>query len=187
MDVCAGVALAPVSTGVELVSRSSFGSDARECPTMLSSERVGVSPATGRLATFVLYKIRTGHTEFDPAFNRIAQAVRSTGLDEVGQYLNLLDGTMSLRGHRPITKAELERAYDEANNGRLVDRHRQIVLPKKPGIVSSFGIASHLKAPGARLELDIKDEIDGSFMYDIDLIAAYAKGCLGAALKTRTA
>lgn len=187
MDISAGVALAPVATAVEIAARASFGEDARQYPTMLESERVGVSPSSGRLATFVLYKIRTGQTEMAPAFNTIAQTIRDTAIDETGQYINLLEGTISLRGHRPILKSELEKAYDEAGNGQLVDQHRNIVLPKQPGIVSSFSIASHLHEPGARLELDIKDEIDGSFKYDSALIIQYAEGCLRKALQSRSA
>ncbi len=186
MDVSAGVALAPVATAVEIAARASFGENARQYPTMLASERVGISPPSGKLATFVLYKIRTGQTEMAPAFNAIAQMIRDTAIDETGQYINLLEGTISLRGHRPIVKSELEKAYDEAGSGRLVDQHRSIVLPKKPGIVSSFSIASHLQEPGARLELDIKDEIDGSFTYDTALIIQYAEGCLRKAIQSRT-
>lgn len=183
-DIPTALIMAPAAIALEEASPLLFGEESRDYPRLLASERVGASPDYTALTTFILYKCRTGPSELGAPYNsKLAQLVRKLGIDELSQWSNILDGTMTVRGHRPIPPEMLERAYDEASDGRLVDRHRRLVLPQKSGIISSFGIAAHLHTDGTRLELDIKDEIDGSFRYDMALIAEFAKQSMSLVIK----
>ncbi len=63
-------------------------------------------------------------------------------MDELIQYKNIIEGTMSAVGRRPLLPNE----YDEATDGMphdLVDEYKEIVVPSPPGLVSSFAIATH--------------------------------------------
>jgi lipopolysaccharide/colanic/teichoic acid biosynthesis glycosyltransferase len=80
------------------------------------------------------YKLRE-----DPRQTRVGRFIRRTSLDEVPQFWNVLTGTMSLVGPRPVTDGEL--AMYEAEAGC-----REAYLSVHPGITGLWQVSgrSHL-------------------------------------------
>lgn len=121
-----------------------------------------------------VYKIRT-MDETGDVINSLAGAMRRTGLDETLQYKNILNGSMSAVGHRPIVKSEHDTMFDGVP-GRLADDWLSYVAPTKPGQVSTFALESHLGFDDSvnqrqeRLEKDIFDVLHGSLDYDARLV-----------------
>lgn len=123
---------------------------------------------------FNAYKLRTlqhdGLTPIDPK----AAFFRRSGLDELIQYKNVLEGSMSIVARRPLTPQEYDEAFDDVP-GHTIDEYLDVVVPTRPGMVSSFVIESHLGniADHAmrlqRLEMDIQDVRDGSRERDKEL------------------
>lgn len=67
----------------------------------------------------------------DPRITRVGSLLRKTSLDELPQFLHVLQGTMSLVGPRPPVQYEVE-AYDLWHRGRL--------LEAKPGITGLWQV-----------------------------------------------
>jgi exopolysaccharide production protein ExoY len=90
------------------------------------------------------YKLPNGS---DPRVTRLGRMLRRSYIDEIPQLLNVLNGTMSLVGPRPIVPDELEHyAGGEAE-----------LLRERPGIVgawTSHGRARPAYPERARIELD---------------------------------
>ena len=82
----------------------------------------------------------------DPRITRLGRFLRRTSLDELPQLLNVLKGTMSLVGPRPVVAPELE-----MYRGRI-----PILLSVKPGVTGPWQIAGRSKiAFPYRAELDL--------------------------------
>ena len=83
--------------------------------------------------------------------------------DEVGQVLNILQRHMNLFGHRPLLPADFEQFMDTIDPAQR-DAYWRNVMPKKPGVLSSFAVESHAYGtlgPHMRAELDIQDVLEG--------------------------
>ncbi len=72
----------------------------RQNPVFLQ-ERLGIGQRP-----FVIIKYRSMK---DGAVTGLGRLIRRTGIDELPQLLNVLSGTMSLVGPRPLTRADVER------------------------------------------------------------------------------
>ena len=137
---------------------------------------------------FDAYKLRTLRDDGVTPVNEAAAFMRRSGLDELIQYRNIINGDMSMVARRPLTPSEYEEAFDGVP-GNVVDRYRQVVVPTRPGLVGSFVIATHLgEIPDhemrlRRLELDIKDVIDGSYENDKRLFWSAIKKGFGNKMK----
>lgn len=125
---------------------------------------------------FQIRKMRTLKPETEVPINLLANLMRRTGLDETPQYRNILDGTMSAVGHRPIVPSELNTLLEQADP-LLVEEGLAYVAPTLPGQVSTFALESHLgfdetvDQRDERLRRDIEDVQLGSLRYDAQLIA----------------
>lgn len=131
---------------------------------------------------FEVHKLRTLKEDALTPTGRTAAFLRRSGMDELIQYRNVVDGDMSVVGRRPLTPAEYEEAFDDVP-GDVVDDYQRIVVPTRPGLVGSFVIAAHLgdikdhAMRLKRLEMEIQDVIDGSRERDKQLFwSAVTKG-----------
>lgn len=70
-------------------------------PVLFTQQRIG-----RRLRPFTLVKLRSMR---NGQVTRIGQWIRKTGLDETLQFVNVLNGSMSLVGPRPMTRENLQR------------------------------------------------------------------------------
>ena len=83
----------------------------------------------------------------DPRVTRWGRILRRTYVDEIPQLLNVLAGSMSLVGPRPIVPAELE----------LFGPEHRALLEVKPGVFGAWNCLGRRRPPypeRARLELD---------------------------------
>ncbi len=131
---------------------------------------------------FYTHKLRTLQKDGITPINRATTFMRRSGLDELIQYKNILGGDMSMVARRPLTPQEYDQAFDDVPLD-IVDDYLKIVVPTRPGLVSSFVIATHLGEIEdhamrlRRLEMDIKDVLDGSYSNDKRLFwSAVSKG-----------
>lgn len=67
----------------------------------------------------------------DPRITRIGRFLRRTSLDELPQLLNILEGTMSIVGPRPIVQSEIER----------YGRHFRKYCAVKPGLTGLWQVS----------------------------------------------
>ena len=70
-------------------------------PVLFRQERVG-----HRRRPFVICKFRTMR---DGQITRVGRVLRATGLDEIAQFFNILNGDMSAVGPRPLTGGDVQR------------------------------------------------------------------------------
>ncbi|HEX5419918.1 MAG TPA: sugar transferase [Gammaproteobacteria bacterium] len=120
--------LGPLLLGLAILIRLDDGG-----PALFAQMRIG----RGRRA-FRIYKFRSMR---DGEITRVGAWLRSTGLDELPQLVNLLRGDMSLIGPRPLTLADVQRlGWDD-------ERHA-LRWQVRPGIA---GLAQIYAGSGARL------------------------------------
>jgi lipopolysaccharide/colanic/teichoic acid biosynthesis glycosyltransferase len=123
---------------------------------------------------FEAHKLRTLQPDGMSPIDDRAAFFRRSGMDELIQYKNVLEGTMSVVARRPLMPVEYDEAFTDVP-GYVVDEYLSIVVPTRPGMVSSFVIESHLGNIDdhamrlKRLELDIQDVKDGSRQRDREL------------------
>jgi lipopolysaccharide/colanic/teichoic acid biosynthesis glycosyltransferase len=100
--------------------------------------------------------------ENDPRITRVGRFLRSTSLDELPQFWNVLVGDMSLVGTRPPTPDEVA-AYDESHWQRL---------NVKPGLTGEWQVhgRSGVKDFDDIVQMDLNYQDKWSIVYDITLI-----------------
>lgn len=103
----------------------------------------------------------TQATRDDPRVTRFGAFLRRTSLDELPQFFNVLQGTMSIVGPRPHAVAHNEEYR------RLVDNY-MIRHKVKPGIT---GLA---QVNGFRGETDTLDKMEKRVMYDLEYIKSWS-------------
>lgn len=104
------VTTGPVMLGIAALIRARMGT-----PVLFRQERPGLN---GQI--FTIYKFRTmldprdadGPTDAD-RITPLGRFLRSTSLDELPEFLNVLEGTMSLVGPRPLLPEYLDRYTPE--------------------------------------------------------------------------
>jgi lipopolysaccharide/colanic/teichoic acid biosynthesis glycosyltransferase len=133
-------------------------------PLLFCQERLGTARRP-----FTILKFRSMR---DGKITRVGRVLRSTGLDELPQFVNVLRGEMSAVGPRPLTAADTARlGWSEP---RFDFRWR--VPPGLTGLAQVMGTGS----PERSLHLDRAYIIRRSLLLDLRLIAlSFAINALG--------
>lgn len=137
---------------------------------------------------FEAYKLRTLQDDGMTPVNDTAAFFRRSGMDELIQYKNILEGTMTVVGRRPLTPNEYDQAFDGIPT-TLVDDYLSTVVPTRPGLVSTFVIATHLgtvpehEMKEQRLIMDINDVDKSSRKRDKALFWSAVSNGLGNKMK----
>ncbi len=76
--------------------------------------------------------IRERKLDNDPRITRIGKFMRKTSLDELPQILNVIGGSLSLVGPRPITEMEIDEHFTKEET--------EIMLSAKPGITGYWQV-----------------------------------------------
>ncbi len=164
LDILAVLVVAPVVVPLGVLVALVVALTSRGA-VLFGQDRVGLGGTT-----FKMYKFRTMHreaeqllqqdprlwneyvsngfklpAEIDRRVTRVGRFLRRSSLDELPQVLNVLQGTMSLVGPRPVVPAEID------NYGA----HRDAYLAVRPGITGAWQVTgrSNIDYP-QRVELD---------------------------------
>lgn len=162
------VLLSPLLAVLAVLVRTKLGS-----PVLFTQERPGKN---GKI--FRLYKFRTMTDERDERgellpddvrLTRFGQMLRSTSLDELPEFFNILRGDMSFIGPRPLLVSYLP-LYNEKQ------RHRHDVRPGLTGLAQCSG--RNLLSWEDRFDLDVEYVQNLSFGMDISIIFRTVRGIL---------
>lgn len=133
---------------------------------------------------FMIRKVLTLHPESGVPLSKFSGLLRKLGLDETAQASNIIDGTMSAAGYRPLIPEEFEASMDSMTRYNQ-KRWSQVIKHTKPGGISSYALYAHQatmndpNTPDMRAEMDYQDFItDGSLKHDINLFVNLAKVAL---------
>lgn len=140
-------------------------------PVIFTQKRPGkIDTKTGKEKIFCLYKFRTMTNEKDDKGNLLSDDkrltpfgkwLRSTSLDEIPEFFNILKGDMSLIGPRPLLVQYLDRYSEE-------QRHRHDVRPGLTGLAQVNG--RNLVSWEDRFKLDVEYVKNISIVTDIKII-----------------
>lgn len=119
-------------------------------PLLFRQQRIGKGQTP-----FVVYKFRSMR---DGKVTRTGAWIRQTCLDELLQFINVLNGTMSLVGPRPLTAADIQRL-------RLAERHRERFCVR-PGIT---GLPQLFAGKGLRISRWLDRHYGASASLALDL------------------
>jgi lipopolysaccharide/colanic/teichoic acid biosynthesis glycosyltransferase len=158
---------------------------------LFGQERVGLG---GR--QFKMYKFRTMHreaeqllaqdphmwneyvtngfklpAELDRRVTKVGRFLRRSSLDELPQVLNVLLGTMSLVGPRPVVPAELDNYGDR----------RDVYMSVRPGVTGAWQVKgrSNIDYP-QRVDVDEEYVRDWSLGLDLKILARTPRAVLSA-------
>lgn len=95
--------------------------------------------------------IRERKLDNDPRITKIGKFMRKTSLDELPQILNVIGGSLSLVGPRPITEMEIDEHFTK--------EEAEIMLSAKPGITGYwqvYGRSDADFASGGRQKLTLE-------------------------------
>ncbi len=96
-------------------------------PILFRQQRIGLNKQP-----FSIYKFRTMQNE---VVTKSGKFLRQTGLDELAQILNILQGDMSVVGPRPLTQADITRlGWDDAYHAK-----RWAIKPGITGLAQLYG------------------------------------------------
>lgn len=102
----------------------------------------------------------------DPRVTEIGHKLRKTSLDELPQLLNVIGGSMSLVGPRPVMEQEL---------GFYSDEEREKFLSVRPGLTGYWQVYARNDATyqsGRRQEMELYYAENESFLLDLKILAA---------------
>ncbi len=109
--------------------------------------------------------IRERKLDNDPRITKIGRFMRKTSLDELPQILNVIGGSLSLVGPRPITEREIEEHFTK--------EQADIMLSAKPGITGYwqvYGRSDADFASGERQKLTLEYFEKRSLWLDIKIL-----------------
>ena len=137
-------------------------------PIFFLQERMGLKKKDFKVIKFrtMTHKARDFSSQTflgDPEITKIGHYLRRYKIDELPQFINVLNGTMSIVGPRPCLKVTYERFKDENTDYRFL---------VKPGVTSNAGVSGsiYLTWP-EKWTKDKEYSKKVSFYYDIKLIS----------------
>lgn len=101
----------------------------------------------------------------DPRITKFGNFVRKTSLDELPQLFNILFGTLSFVGPRPITQREID--------GAFLPEQREILLSARPGMIGNWDVNGRSNvtfASGQRQFLELDYFAKRSLWFDFKLL-----------------
>lgn len=91
----------------------------------------------------------------DPRITKVGQFIRKCSIDEVPQFLNVLNGDLSVIGPRPITRDELEQHFSDEEKAEL--------LSVQPGIT---GLWQATDRNAATFESGLRQKIELDYVHN---------------------
>ncbi len=101
--------------------------------------------------------------ERDPRITKVGSFMRRTSLDELPQLLNIIGGSLSLVGPRPVLQEETE----------LYGEDRDLLLSVKPGLTGLWqasGRSNITYEDGARQAMELRYVRERGFLLDIKIL-----------------
>lgn len=97
----------------------------------------------------------------DPRVSRIGRFLRRTSMDELPQFFNVLGGSLSMVGPRPIVKAEVEKYGDDA----------PLLFSVKPGLTGLWQVSGRNNvAYEERIQLDLQYIENHNCLIDLHIV-----------------
>jgi len=180
LDVLGGSTLAAMSLPAAAAVGACVAMDTREVNPFFVQERVGRGGeafATLKFRTIARAAMDTSITQgtFDSRASRLGTIIRQTGLDELPQLYNVLEGTMSLVGARPMLPESID-DMEFAAPKLFPDWHTHY-LAAKPGLAGPSQVYRHHFRDGnsrkiyrRSVELDLKYFTSASLATDIKIL-----------------
>lgn len=174
LSLCALIALAPVFLIVSILILLDDG-----WPIFYCQERIGLNKRRFKVFKFRSMikdaeKMQTAleaeneydgaafKMVFDPRTTRIGAFLRRTSLDEIPQFMNVLLGTMSLVGPRPLPVRDFERFYNDSHRMRF---------SVKPGITCIWQVSGRSRLNFEEwMKLDLEYVHNWSMLMDLKIL-----------------
>ena len=109
--------------------------------------------------------IRERKLDDDPRMTKVGKFLRKTSLDELPQLFNILFGSMSVVGYRPMSSREVEEHFTE--------EERQILYKAKPGLTGYWQVYGRSDVDfesGERQRLELEYFSKRGFWFDLGLV-----------------
>lgn len=103
--------------------------------------------------------------ENDPRITKIGKFLRKTSLDELPQLFNILFGTLSIVGPRPVSENELDNNYTNEEQKQLLS-----AKPGLTGVWQVYGRSDVNYASGERQKLELSYLQKRSVIFDLKII-----------------
>ena len=170
----AALVLSPVYLMIAIMVKCRMGS-----PVLFTQDRPGVINPDGTQTIFKMYKFRTMTDERDPdtgellpdeeRLTKFGAWLRSTSLDELPEIMNILNGTMSVVGPRPLLVQYLP-LYNERQ------KQRHLVKPGLTGLAQVNG--RNAISWEEKFEYDVQFVENLSFALDLEIFLRTIKSVL---------
>lgn len=164
-SLCGTIVLSPILLILCILVRTKLGS-----PILFKQERPGkIDKKTGEEKIFTLYKFRTMTDERDEngellpdeiRLTKFGKFLRSTSLDELPEFINIIKGDMSFIGPRPLLVKYLPLYSEE-------QRRRHLVRPGLSGLAQVSGRNTVSWQDKFRIDVEYVDNI--SFALDVKI------------------
>lgn len=109
--------------------------------------------------------IRERKLDDDPRITKVGKFLRKTSLDELPQLFNIIFGSMSVVGYRPMSSREVEEHF--------TDEERQILYKAKPGLTGYWQVYGRSDVDfesGKRQKLELEYFSKRGFWFDLGLV-----------------
>lgn len=109
--------------------------------------------------------LRERKLDDDPRITKVGKFLRKTSLDELPQLFNILFGSMSVVGYRPMSEREV--------NEHFTEKERKILFKAKPGLTGYWQVYGRSDvdfASGERQKLELEYFSKRGFFFDLGLI-----------------